>query len=61
MKHSVMGYYLPAPKRTSAYFIGMFLYFVLPFLSLLLGLDILLYFIFEEMLDSCYAVLCLFD
>lgn len=35
--------------------------FCLPFLSLCLAIDLLLYFVFRHVLDSCYALLCLLD
>lgn len=58
---TVMGHTLPPARLTfGALRIG-FLYILAPFLLVMLGLDLLLYSLFEYGFDSCYAVLCLFE
>lgn len=51
------------PERRFTPWAGLYfaVFFCLPLLSLCLALDLLLYFVFRNAFDSCYALLCLLD
>lgn len=57
----VKGVIAEGPRFTiwaGIYFFG---FVAAPFLLVCLALDVALYFLFRDVFDSCYGVLCLFD
>lgn len=54
-----MGWSIKPPRLTFGALVVALKYIFFPFLGLLAGLDIALYFYFREVLGSCYGVLCL--
>lgn len=56
-----MGHKIAPPRlKLWAYLYGLF-YLALPFLGILLALDIAFYFFFRDVLDACYGVMCLLE
>jgi len=49
---------IPPPKLTVWAFLLGGLYFALPFLAVMLLLDVVFYAIFRYGFDSCYGILC---
>ncbi len=58
---TVMGWRLAPPRLTLHAFLQGLLYVGLPFLVVMLALDAVFYVFFNEVLDSCYGILCLLD
>lgn len=57
---NVMGHTLPAPKPTRWAFYYILRYIGLPICLILTGLDMMLFFIFKYVFNSCYGFFCLF-
>ena len=57
----VRGILVPDRRFTPWAGIYFTVYFCLPLLLLCLAIDFLLYFVFRNAFDSCYALLCLLD
>ncbi len=55
-----MGHRLPSPRVTRDGFFMMLGYFALPMMSVLVGIDVLLYLYFRIVHDKCYGVWCWF-
>ena len=58
---TVMGFTIKTPQLTRWAILRLAQYIILPFLGVLLLMDVLLYLVFKYELDSCYGVLCLID
>jgi len=56
---AVMGYEISAPKPTKWAYYYILKYIALPIGLILTGMDIILYFFFKYVFDSCYGVFCL--
>jgi len=56
----IMGHKLPSPRVTRDGFIMMMTYFALPLMTVLVGIDALLYLYFRYAHDTCYGVWCWF-
>jgi len=59
--HSVRGIYLPGPRFTRWAWVYFAVYIAAPILAVGLISDIVLYYIFDQWLGTCYALLCLFN
>ena len=57
---SVMGRTLPSPRVTRDGFVMMLLYFAAPIMTVLVGIDALLYLFFRHVYGVCYGVWCWF-
>lgn len=57
---TIMGWRIAPPRLTFGAFWLALKHVFVPFLSGLALLDLLLYFVFERFLGSCYGLLCLF-
>ncbi|MBX3453569.1 hypothetical protein [Ferrovibrio sp.] len=57
----IHGHVIPAPRLTRHALKRFLLWLLLPFLLLCLAGDVALYFLFREVFDSCYGLLCLFS
>lgn len=57
----IHGYVIPAPRFTRWALVYFLKFIVAPVLLLLLALDVALYFVFRNWLDSCYGILCFFE
>lgn len=58
---TIHGIEIPPRRFTPWAALYFAVFFCLPFLGLCLALDVLLYLVFTQVFDSCYALLCLFD
>lgn len=58
---TVKGHRLRAPALTPTAYRLIALYVILPFLGVLLALDLLLYAVFRYGLDRCYGLWCLWS
>ena len=58
---TVRGVFIPERRFTPWAAIYFAVFVCLPFLSLCLAIDLVLYFVFRHAFDSCYALLCLLD
>ncbi len=58
---TIHGVQIPPRRFTRWAALYFAVFFCLPFLGLCLVLDVLLYLLFTQVFDSCYALLCLFD
>ena len=56
-----MGFTIKTPQLTRWAAIRLAQYIIMPFLGVLLAMDILLYLVFKYGLDRCYGILCLID
>ena len=56
---TVMGHRIPPPRLTRAAWFAAVKYLGLPFLGLMLALDLLLYLVFRYGFESCYGLFCL--
>lgn len=55
---TVMGYELPSPRVTGDGFIMMLAYFAAPILTLLVSIDVVLYFALKAAFGWCYGLWC---
>lgn len=56
---TVMGHRIPPPRLTRAAWIAAVKYLGLPFLGLMLALDLLLFLVFRYGFARCYGLFCL--
>ena len=56
----IHGQHIPAPRFTLWALLYFVLYVALPLLAVGFLLDLILFFVFARVFDSCYAILCLF-
>ncbi len=55
---TISGHTLPSPRMTRAGMVLMLTYFALPLMTVLVAIDIVMYFLLRYAFDVCYGVWC---
>ena len=59
-RRAIHGHILPPPRPTARAILYALLYLGLPIVGVLALLDLLLWWVFSELLGRCYGIFCLF-
>ena len=55
---TIMGVTAPSPRMTSHWYKMVLLYAAAPVMTLLVGVDVILYFVLRATFDICYGLWC---
>lgn len=56
---TIMGHSLPSPRVTGDGFKMMLTYFAAPLMGMLVGIDVILYFVLKALFGWCYGLWCM--